>query len=313
MGDLKLEFDESHAAYDEGTYRRVLDLDTATVKVQYSVNKVEYARDYFASNPDDVIMMKISGNKSSSLNFTVSLESKLHHHAYVNNNSQIILDGRCPGRRIPPHVYGNSSPKEREPLGPIQHTNPKGIEYFAVLDLQIGDGKCELHVVDGRKLRVVGCDWAVIRLSAASSFDGPFTNPVDSKRDPSSESLSKMDAAKRYSYADLYSRHVNDYQALFHRVSLQLSESSKNATENDKDRVISTAERVKSFKINEDPSLVDLLFQYGRYLLIACSRPGTQPANLQGIWNKDIEPAWEYVLVSLTVTCFRIFKTFPYF
>ncbi|KAH6833159.1 hypothetical protein C2S53_008102 [Perilla frutescens var. hirtella] len=293
LGDIKLEFDESHVAYDEGTYERVLDLDTATVKVQYSANDIKYVRDHFASYPDEVIVMKISGNKSSSLNFTVSLESKLHHHAYINNNSQIILDGRCPGRRIPPHVYGNSSPKESEPLGPVQHANPKGIEYFAVLDLQIGDGKGELHVVDSRKLRVVGCDWAVIRLAAASTFDGPFTNPVDSKRDPSSESLSKMDAAKRYSYADLYSRHVNDYQALFHRISLQLSKSSTSAAKNDKDGVITTAERVKSFKINEDPSLVDLLFQYGRYLLIACSRPGTQPANLQGIWNKDIEPAWD--------------------
>lgn len=304
LGDINLEFDESHAKYDEGTYQRVLDLDTATVKVQYSVNEVEYSRDYFASYPDEVIVMKISGNKSSSLNFTVSLDSKLHHHAYVNNNSQIILDGRCPGRRIPPHIFGNTSPREREPLGPVQHTNPKGIEYFAVLDLQIGDGVGEVRVVDGRKLQVVGCNWAVIRLAAASTFDGPFTKPVDSKRDPSLESHSKMDAAKRYSYADLYSRHVNDYQALFHRVSLQLSKSPTNASKDDEDGVITTAERVKSFKTNEDPSLVELLFQYGRYLLIACSRPGSQPANLQGIWNNKIEPAWEYVLA--LETCFHI-------
>ncbi|KAL1534550.1 Alpha-L-fucosidase 2 [Salvia divinorum] len=293
LGDIKLEFEVSHADYDKGTYQRVLDLDTATVKVQYSVNEVEYERDYFASHPDEVIVMKISVNKSSSLNFTVSLDSKLHHHAYANNNSQIILDGRCPGRRIPPHVFGNSSPKEREALGPVQHTNPKGIEYFAVLDLQIGDGVGDVHVVDGRKLQVVGCNWAVIRLAATSTFDGPFTDPVDSKKDPSSESLSKMDAAKAHSYADLYSRHVNDYQALFHRVSLQLSKGPMTATKNDKDGVMTTAERVKSFKIDEDPSLVELLFQYGRYLLIACSRPGSQPANLQGIWNKDIEPAWD--------------------
>lgn len=298
MGDLKLEFDESHAAYDEGTYQRVLDLDTATVKMQYSVNKVEYTREHFASYPDEVIVIKISGNKPSSLNFTVSLDSKLHHHAYTNNDSQIILDGRCLGRRIPPQVFGNSSPKEKEPLGPIQHANPKGVEYFAVLDLQIGDGVGELLVLDGRKLRVVGCNWVVIRLAASSTFDGPFKNPVDSKRDPSLESLSKMEASKRYSYADLYSRHVNDYQELFHRVSLQLP---TNAAKGDKDGVIvTTAKRVKSFKIDEDPSLVELLFQYGRYLLIASSRPGSQPANLQGIWNKDIEPAWEYV------SCFHI-------
>ncbi|XP_022867620.1 alpha-L-fucosidase 2-like [Olea europaea var. sylvestris] len=106
-----------------------------------------------------------------------------------------------------------------------------------------------------------------------------------------------MDSVKRFSYGDLYARHIDDYQALFHRVSLQLSKSSKNVTVNplreNTDETISTAQRVKSFKINEDPSLVELLFQYGRYLLISCSRPGTQVANLQGIWNKDIEPAWD--------------------
>ncbi|KAL8554632.1 hypothetical protein ACS0TY_002718 [Phlomoides rotata] len=294
LGDIHLEFQESHAAYNKETYQRVLDLDTATVKVQYSANEVDYAREYFVSNPDEVIVIRISGNKSSSLNFTVSMDSKLHHHSYVNNKSQIILDGSCPGRRIPPLVYGNDDPKGRGPLGPLQHSNPKGIQYSAVLDLQISDGAGELHVVDGRKLRVVGCNWVVIRLTAASSFDGPFTKPVDSKKDARSESLSKMDSAKKHSYADLYARHVDDYQALFQRVSMQLSKSSKNATKNYLNlKVDTTAQRVKSFKNDEDPSLVELLFQYGRYLLIACSRPGTQPSNLQGIWNKDTEPAWD--------------------
>lgn len=296
MGDINLEFPKSHAAYNEETYQRVLDLDKATVKVQYSANEVDYAREYFASKPDQVIVIKISGNKPSSVNFTVSMDSKLQHHSYVHNESQIILDGSCQGRRTPPLVYGNDDPKGRGPLGPVQHSNPKGIQYSAILDLQISDGAGEMHILDGRKLRVVGCNWAVIRLTASSSFDGPFTKPVDSKRDPRLESSSKMDSAKRYSYADLYARHVDDYQDLFHRVSLELSRSSKNATENDvKLKVDTTAQRVKSFNSDEDPSLVELLFQYGRYLLIACSRPGSQPSNLQGIWNKDTEPAWEYV------------------
>ncbi|KAL8457434.1 hypothetical protein ACS0TY_035332 [Phlomoides rotata] len=73
-------------------------------------------------NPDEVIVIRISGNKSSSLNFTVSMDSKLHHHSYVNNKSQIILDGSCPGRRIPPLVYGNDDPKGRGPLGPLQNS-----------------------------------------------------------------------------------------------------------------------------------------------------------------------------------------------
>ncbi|KAL0356882.1 UNVERIFIED_CONTAM: Alpha-L-fucosidase 2 [Sesamum calycinum] len=268
LGDIKIEFSDTHAAYDEESYQRVLDLDTATVKVQYSANEVEYTREYFTSNPDEVVVIKISGNKPS-----------------------------C--RRIAPKVYGNGNPKGSSPQKSIKNPNPKGIQYSAVLDLQISDDAGELQVVNGRKLRVEGGNWAVIRLTASSSFDGPFTKPVDSKKDPRSESLSTMDSAKRYSYSDLYARHVDDYQALFHRVSLQLSNSPKSAVGNSinvkegKDELITTAQRVKSFKTYEDPSMVELLFQYGRYLLIACSRPGSQPSNLQGIWNKDIEPAWD--------------------
>ncbi|KAK4477001.1 hypothetical protein RD792_016203 [Penstemon davidsonii] len=293
LGDIKLEFDDSHATFDEKTYQRVLDLDTATVKVQYTTNEVEYVRKHFASNPDEVIVIKISASKPASLNFTVSLDSKLHHHSYVNDNKQIILDGSCPGKRIPPKVYGNDTPKPRTPPKPVKDRNPKGIQYSALLDLQISEGTCKLHVINGKKLYVEGCDWAVILLAASSSFDGPFTKPVDSKADPHLKSLNTMHSAKRYTYEDLYTRHVDDYQALFHRVSLKLSKSSESTMLQNDLNLRESKERVRSFKIDEDPSLVELLFQYGRYLLIASSRPGTQVSNLQGIWNNDIVPAWD--------------------
>ena len=164
-------------------------------------------------------------------------------------------------------------------------------------------------------------------LTASSSFDGPFTKPEDSKKDPASESLSRMVSVKKISYGDLYARHLADYQNLFHRVSLQLSKSSKtvsgksvldrrklvssqtNISQMGGDDTIPTSARVKSFQTDEDPSFVELLFQYGRYLLISCSRPGTQVANLQGIWNKDVEPAWEFVFPSLFIPLLAIVFT----
>lgn len=284
LGDIKIYFDDSHATYSEDSYQRVLDLDTATVKVKYSVNEVEFTREYFASNPDQVIALKISGSKPGCLNFTVSLDSKLHHHSHVTGKNQIIMNGSCPGKRIPPKSNENE--------------NPKGIQFSAVLDLQIGNVSGALHVLDGKKLRAEGCDWAIVYLVASSSFDGPFKKPSDSKKDPNSEALRALGSIKKFSYAELYARHIDDYQNLFHRVSLQLLKSSKNILGDEvQEKTVSTADRVKSFKTDEDPSLVELLFQYGRYLLISCSRPGTQVANLQGIWNKDIEPPWEYVLL----------------
>ncbi|CAK9187089.1 unnamed protein product [Ilex paraguariensis] len=285
LGDIKLEFDDSHSAYGEKMYHRELDLDTATVEVKYSVGEVEFTREHFASYPDQVIVTKISGIKSGCLSFTVSLDSKLHHQSHVNVKNQIVMEGSCPGKRIPP------KPNE-------ENDNPKGIQFSVVLDLQISNGVGAIHVLDDRKLRVEGSDWAVMLLAASSSFDGLFTKPLDSKKDPTLEAINTLNSIKNLSYSDLYARHLHDYQKLFHRVSLQLSKSIRSLTKdrsspNDIDETVSTADRVKSFQNDEDPSLVELLFQYGRYLLIACSRPGTQVANLQGIWNKDIEPAFD--------------------
>lgn len=269
VGDIKIVFDKSHATFNEDTYQRVLDLETATVKVKYSVDEVEFTREFFSSNPDQVIAVRISANKPGSLNFTVFLDSKLDHISKVMGKNQIIMEGICPG-------------------------NPKGIQFSAVLDVQIGGVSSALHDLDDNKLRVEGCDWAIIYLVASSSFDGPFTKPSDSKKDPKSEALSTLSSIKKFSYAELYSRHVDDYQSLFHRVSLQLSKCSSNSSGDEiEEKTVSSADRVKSFKTNEDPSLVVLLFQYGRYLLISSSRPGTQVANLQGIWNKDVEPPWD--------------------
>ncbi|KAK9097262.1 hypothetical protein Sjap_022759 [Stephania japonica] len=287
LGDIKLVFDDSHAAYNVKTYQRELDLDTATVKVKYSVGDVEFTREHFASYPHQVIVTKLSASKGGSLSFTLSLDSQLNHHTSMNEQNHIILEGICPG-------------------------SPKGIKFSAILSLQVGDGG-RAQVLDDRQLKVEGTDWAVLLLVASSSFDGPFTKPEDSKKDPTKECLNSLNSLMKISYSNLYTRHLDDYQSLFHRVSLQLSKSTKNIKLNKLlpvegiessqsnsyanslkiDQVTTTADRVKSFKTDEDPSLVELLFHYGRYLFISCSRPGTQPSNLQGIWSKDIDPPWD--------------------
>ncbi|PKA58154.1 Alpha-L-fucosidase 2 [Apostasia shenzhenica] len=296
LGSINLEFDDSHASFT--SYERELDLSTATVKVKYSSNDVQFTREHFSSNPHQVIVNKISSNKSGSLSFTVYLDSELHHHSSVNDVNQIVMEGSCPGKR--------SSTSE----------NPKGIEFTAVLDLQIAGENSVVQVIEDRKLKVDGADWALFLVAASSSFEGPFTNPSDSKRNPTSESLNTLKSLKSMTFSQLRTYHVNDYEKLFHRVSLQLSNGSNGANESNHKHIrsslvcnanpkslkqnssfngsqVSTAERVRSFKNDEDPSLVELLFQYGRYLLISCSRPGTQVSNLQGIWNKDVQPPWD--------------------
>ncbi|KAK9667164.1 hypothetical protein RND81_14G237700 [Saponaria officinalis] len=203
----------------------------------------------------------------------------MNHRCYINDKNQIIMEGDCPSKRNAPE----------------SEIHPPGITFSLVLDLQIGGVNGSVHKLDGNKFRVENADWAVILLVASSSFSGPFSKPSDSKKDPTSEALNMMKSVKNLSYSALYSRHLDDYQKLFHRVLLHLSKSGKtrSKTRGTDSDAVSTAERVKSFQTDEDPSMVELLFQYGRYLLISSSRPGTQPSNLQGIWNKDVNPPWD--------------------
>ncbi|KAF7127057.1 hypothetical protein RHSIM_Rhsim11G0156500 [Rhododendron simsii] len=300
LGDINLEFDDSHASYSEATYSRVLDLDTATTKVKYSVGEVEFTREHFASKPDQVIVTKISGSKSGSLSFTVSLDSKLHHHSQVKNGAnQIIIEGSCPGKR--------NSPKLKE------NDNPNGIQFYGILDLKISDGVGAIHVLDDKKLKIEGSDWAVFLFVASTSFDGPFTKPSDSKRNPTSEAQSTLNSIGNLSYDDLYARHLDDYQNLFHRVSLQLSKSSKKGVgENgylvmkrlsysesalyvgsSEDEMVSSAERVKSFQVDEDPSLVELLFHGAQHLNINLQMNywPALPCNL----HECQEPLFDYI------------------
>ncbi|XP_031382200.1 alpha-L-fucosidase 2-like [Punica granatum] len=299
LGDLKLEFDDLHLKYDEATYSRELDLDTATVRIKYHVGDVEFSREYFASHPDQVIGTKISTSQAGSLSFTVYFDSKLHHDSYVNDVNQIIMEGSCPGQRAPP----------KENKG---HAAPEGLKFVAILELHISERNGIIGILDDKKLKVEGCDWAVLLLVASSSFDGPFMKPSDSRKDPYAACGNALKSISNLSYSQLYARHLSDYQNLFQRVSLQLlkgstsdtvtmnSEKKKTSSStNDplfkasRGNEIFTIDRIKSFQYDEDPSLVELLFQFGRYLLISCSRPGTQVANLQGIWNKDTEPKWD--------------------
>ncbi|KAL3722309.1 hypothetical protein ACJRO7_034651 [Eucalyptus globulus] len=298
LGDLKLDFDDLHLTYAEETYSRELDLNAATVRVGYSVGNVQFSREYFSSYPDQVIVMKISASKSGYLSFTVSLDSQLHHHSYVKGSNQIIMEGACPGKRIPPEANDNA---------------PKGIQFCAILDLKISDDIGMINVLDDKTLKVEGSDWAILQLVAASSFNGPLVDPSESKKDPTADAVRVLKTIRNLSYTELYARHLSDYQNLFQRVSLKLkkSSSSNSATgfaspktgepssvtcpynKGSSNGRISTADRIRSFAIDEDPSFLELLFHFGRYLLISCSRPGTQVSNLQGIWNKDIAPIWD--------------------
>jgi len=149
---------------------------------------------------------------------------------------------------------------------------------FAIL-LRVTSDRGTITATDDR-LTVAGAESATILVTAATSF----RNFRDVGGDPESSSASAMEAASRRGYDDLLSRHQADHRALFRRVSIDLGTSPRAAWPTD--------ERVAAGDKAQDPALAALMFQYGRYLLIASSRPGDQPANLQGIWNDRTNPPW---------------------
>lgn len=112
-------------------------MNTATVRVGYSVGNVQFSREYFSSYPDQVIVMKISASKSGYVSFTVSLDSQLQHHSYVEGSNQIIMEGSCPGKRIPPEVNDN---------------DPKGIQFCSILDLKISDERGTISILEDKKI-----------------------------------------------------------------------------------------------------------------------------------------------------------------
>jgi alpha-L-fucosidase 2 len=277
---MNLEFGISSQEYS--SYKRELDLHTATNLITYNIGEVQYTREHFCSNPHQVIVTRISANKSGYVSFTLSLNSKLNHRVQAMNANEIIMEGTCP--------------VQRQVLQQDEANDANGIAFAAVLSLHMGGAAAKSAVFNDQNLRIDNADWVLLLLTAASSFTGPLVNPSDSKLDPESAALRTLNMSTNFTFDQLKAAHLEDYQGLFHRVSLRLSREPaiEKANFKEADEVVkTTAERVNSFRSNENPSLVELLFQYGRYLLISCSRPGTQVSNLQGIWNQDLEPAWQ--------------------
>lgn len=240
---------------DYSDYNRELDISRAVSTTSYSVGNVRYIRETFASLADDAIIMHVSASGRKNLDFSVSMTSPQRSEVTVENG-EIILRG----------VSGDMEGVE----GKVRFTSRVRVVTGG------GDFMC-----DGSSLRVSGADEAYIYITAATSF----VDWTDVSADPDSGSSEYMYSVISKNYADLRSAHVEAYRKLFDRVTLDLGVTEAASAPTD--------ERLRDFASVSDPQLVELYFQFGRYLLISSSQPGGQPANLQGIWNDSMYPPWD--------------------
>ncbi|MFE5320890.1 glycoside hydrolase N-terminal domain-containing protein [Paenibacillus sp. NPDC056579] len=272
FGTLRLSFEHGSVA---AAYERELCLEEALARVQFVVGAVRYTREMISSFPDQVMAIRLTCSEPGMLSFTAKLDSKLRVRTFVDGDKW-VMRGTAP-EHVDPSYY-------RENLRPIRYgeTEEGGAMTFeGRLAATVEGGWLQL---DHDGLHVRGATCATLYFSAATSFNGFDCEPGKQGRLAGERAEASLAAAMQFTYQELRERHVKDYRSLYERVSIRLG--NRVSPED-----MPTDARIMTYGAN-DPDLAALLFQYGRYLMIASSRPGTQPANLQGIWNQDTRPPW---------------------
>ena len=239
-------------------YQRDLDLQNAIASVVYDVDGVTFHREYFVSAPDQVMVIHFSADQTGAINCDLALTSP--------QLRQEVCHDEIRGEWVLSGVSGD-------------HENKKGSVKFQVRLLPVLKGGTVGFGEEGLEIR--DADEMTLFVSIATNFK----HFRDLSADEEAKAMRALDRVRDASYADIREAHVADYRDLFDRVTLDLgvTEAATHPTD----------ERLEAFYDGEDPALVSLYFQYGRYLLIASSRVGTQPANLQGIWNPHLSPPWD--------------------
>ncbi|HEC43925.1 MAG TPA: glycoside hydrolase family 95 protein [Bacteroides sp.] len=267
MGDLHLSFPGHEQVKN---YRRELDLQNAVARVSYEKDGVLFTREIFSSNPGEAIVINMKADKKKALNFSVSLSSPHSDYSVSAEDGKIIISGKSNDYQVPQNRIRGF---------------PDNIDYPSSqlrFESRLKVISCDGEVTElGDELVIKSASDVTLVLVAATSFN----NYKDISGNPSSKCTNALDRLSTTEYKKLLKDHIGDYQDLFNRVKLDLGSSDISRRPTD--------QRVETFSEDNDPDLVTLLYQYGRYLLISSSRPGTQPANLQGIWNDRLAPSWD--------------------
>jgi alpha-L-fucosidase 2 len=234
-------------------YRRELDLDTAVVRVACVQDGVQYVRETFASFPDQVIVVRLTASKPGRISFLAAFDSPQKSAMEALAPDTLALNGS--GETV---------------------AGFDGAIRFTALACCKAEGGQVKTGPDG--LSVDGADAVTLLISIGTSY----RNYRDTGGDASGDALRHLDAAARKSHGALLRAHIADYQPRFRRVALDVGSGS----------AFPTDRRVAEYRPEADPGLAALYFHYGRYLLIASSRHGGQPPNLQGLWNDSRNPPW---------------------
>ena len=271
FGNLVLTFPEEN--YSD--YCRKLDIANALLSSVHTAGGVTYRKEGFVSHPDQVLVYRVESESKVPFSFSAKLTCPLRSTVFTQYG-RIVADGECPSDGDTSHpdypvhslIYSDI-PEERG----ILFRGAAAVETDGEIT-DLGDG-----------LAVSNATFAVIRLTIHTSFNGPHKSPYLEGREYKNRCLQILEEACRRSYEELKARHIADYRSFYDRMELSLGDEDLPS--------LPTDQRLNAYADGrEDKALPVLTFNFGRYLLIASSRPGTQATNLQGIWSDSVVPAW---------------------
>ncbi len=255
-------------------YYRDLNISNATATTRFTVNGVEYTREMFSSAPDQVIIIRLKASQPKALSFSVGVNHELKFSRMITSDNELVLKGKAritnDERRNPkPFIYEDSLHQD-------------GMRFQFRIKAVTKDGVVS-HT--DSILTISNATEVLLYVSAATSYNGFDKYPDKDGKDEEKIAKQFLQTSLKKDYKQLLDAHVKDYQKYFNRVVLSLTDKSADDQPTDK--------HLTDYRTTgNDLGLEELYFQFGRYLLISSSRPGGIPANLQGIWNKEIRPSW---------------------
>jgi alpha-L-fucosidase 2 len=275
LGNLRIDYGCDGKIED---YQRTLDISNATARTTYKRDGKEFEATYFVSAPDSVIVIKLAGE--GDVNATLRFDSLLPYTVSATKNG-LNVAGYTSYGSVPSYVTTNSE-SER-----FRYDPERGIHFNTAIRVIAPKGG-EVVTYPTGDVKIIGCPEAEIIIANETSFNGFDKDPVKEGRD--AETIAKRIAAKAEakSYNDILADHVADYKHYFDRVSLDLGVTDPAISALPTDQQLLQYRDLSTF----NPELEALYFQFGRYLLISCSRTMGVPANLQGLWNEHLSPPW---------------------
>jgi alpha-L-fucosidase 2 len=273
LGDLHIR--QSFNGAQPAKYYRDLNINDGITTTRYTVDGVVYKREVFASAPGQVIVVRITSSQPGQLNLSIAASSQLQYKCGALNENTLELKGKAPIHVEPSYV------NKKDSIIYDDANSCRGMRYILLVKAVSNDGKVNANAGE---ITIKNSSAITLYLSAATSFNG-FNKCPD--KDEAKIALSCLNKAVAMPYAKLLQEHLSDFHHYFNRVALTLNGNKGSMT------AMPTDERLAAYtKGGNDPGLEALYFKYGRYLLISSSRTKDAPANLQGIWNKELRAPW---------------------